>query len=277
MAAAADEVTGLSIRVEPIERAHAPSPEEFARRYRRAGRPVILTGLTEGWLPSAEWAPRRVAMRYGSARVVAAELENGTLRDDPREGVVFRRVEIRSFVESMSRPGSAAHYVMAPLSNLPDAIEHDYQVPIYCRGAPHLQAKLWIGKADTVTPTHRDVPHNLNVHLFGRKRWLLFSPAATSCMYSRGLLSGMPNFSSVDPEHPDYERYPRFRRVSALGGTVGPGETLVIPHGWWHHTRSLDDAVAINFWWGGRFVSAAARASSLFKRMRGIRRDEWGE
>ena len=57
---------------------------------------------------------------------------------------------------------------------------------------------------------------------------------------------------------------------------VGDGETLFIPHGWWHHTRSLDDAVAVNFWWGGPLVAAFAFASAAFKRLRGIRRDEWG-
>ena len=53
--------------------------------------------------------------------------------------------------------------------------------------------------------------------------------------------------------------------------------TLFIPHGWWHHTRSLDDAVAINFWWGGPIVAAAALASETFKRLRGIRHDEWAQ
>jgi len=92
--------------------------------------------------------------------------------------------------------------------------------------------------AGTVTPLHRDVPHNLHVHLRGRKRWLLFPPQETSRLYSRGLFSGMPNFSAVDPEEPDYARYPRFRGARALGATLEAGETLFIPHGWWHHTPS---------------------------------------
>jgi hypothetical protein len=86
----------------------------------------------------------------------------------------------------------------------------------------------------------------------------------------------MPNFSGVDPEAPDYRRHPRFREATVYAGTLGPGETLFIPHGWWHHTRSLDAAVAMNFWWGGRGVQLLAVASAAFKRVRGIRRDEWG-
>jgi hypothetical protein len=264
-----------SFAVEELERIAAPSPADFVRRYLRTSRPVVLTGLTEDWLPSREWTLERMAARYGNARVIAARLENGRLLDDARGGDVFQRVLLREFIESLVNPGPAGHYVMAPTWNFPN-LEDDYHVPRYCEGAPHLRGKVWIGKGGTMTPAHRDVPHNLHVHLTGRKRWLLFSPADSARMYPRGLLSGMPNFAWVDPEQPDFDRYPRFRGVTAIGGVVNPGETLFIPHGWWHHTRTLDDAVSMNFWWGGRLVWLASLASTAFKRVARIRRDEWG-
>lgn len=272
---APDDPVELPFAVEPIERIDAPTREQFAARYLHASRPVILRGLTRDWLSPSQWTPERMAATYGDARVVAAVLAGGTLLDDPESGVLFRRVTLRDFVQSLTAPGEAAHYVMAPASNFPAALQQDYRVPEYCLGAPHLGIKVWLGKSGTVTPVHRDVPHNLHVHLTGRKRWLLFPPGNGSRMYSRGLLSGMPNFSHVDPEHPDYQRYPRFREMHAMGGVLGSGETLFIPHGWWHHTRSLDDAVSMNFWWGGNVVYLISLASTLFKRLRGIRQDEW--
>jgi hypothetical protein len=262
--------------VATLERADAPAQDAFATRYLRPRRPVILRNLTRDWLPPERWTLDRMASEYGTARVVAAALENGTLLDDPATGVVFRQVLVRDFIASLSAPGAAADYVMAPTSNFPATLARDYRVPSYCEGAAHLRAKVWIGKAGTVTPVHRDVPHNLHVHLTGRKRWLLFPPGAAG-MYPRGFFSGMPNFSSVDPEAPDYDRHPRFRDVKALGGIVEPGETLFIPRGWWHHTRTLDDAVSMNFWWGGTLVLLASLASTLYKRTRGIRRGEWGD
>lgn len=258
-----------------IERAAAPTPDVFVTRYLRPRRPVILNGVTEGWLPPEEWTLDRMATQYGDATVVSAVLQDGTLFDDPRTGVVFRRVRLGEFVASLAGAHPAAHYVMAPTWNFPAALQRNYHVPVYCVGAAHLRAKVWVGKAGTVTPAHRDVPNNLHVHLTGRKRWLLFRPADSSRMYPRGLFSGMPNFARVDPEHPDYDRYPRFRAVAALSSVVQPGETLFIPRGWWHHTRTLDDAVSMNFWWGGQLVNLASVASTLFKRVRRIRQDEW--
>lgn len=262
------------LRVEALERVAAPSPEAFVTRYLTPRRPVVLTGLTEGWAPPAEWTFERLAARYGDARVVGAVLEAGKLFDDPATGVVFRRVPLRDFVASLGREGGPGLYVMAPTWNFPSAFERDYRVPPYCGDAWHFRGKVWLGKGGTVTPVHRDVPHNLHVHLIGRKRWLLFPPGSAG-MYSRGLLSGMPNFSEVDPEQPDYARHPRFRDVRAWGGVIAPGETLFIPRGWWHHTRTLDDAVSMNFWWGGAGVQLASLASTTFKRLRRIRHDEW--
>lgn len=255
-----------------LERVPAPDTKTFVRRYLRPRKPVVLTGVTEGWVPPPEWTFANVAERYGDAQVIAAKLTDGTLAGDT---VDFRRIPLGEFIGSLASPGTASHYVMAPTWNLPERFQRDHRLPAYCDDAWHMRAKFWVGKAGTVTPMHRDVPHNLNVHLTGRKRWLLYPPGASG-MYPRGLFSGMPNFSEVDPEHPDYERHPDFRGQRAVGGIVGDGETLFIPHGWWHHTRSLDDAVAVNFWWGGPLVAAFALASAAFKRLRGIRRDEWG-
>jgi hypothetical protein len=268
--------TALPFAVEELPRIPAPAGDEFVRHYVRRRRPVVLTGLTAGWRPPEEWTFGRFAAEYGDARVVAAVLAEGTLLQDQRRGVIFRRIPLREFLESLARPGEASHYVTAPPWDFPARFERDYRVPPYCEGAPHLRAKVWLGKAGTRTPLHRDVPHNLHVHLTGRKRWLLFAPSDSARLHSRGLLSGMPNFADVDPEHPDHDRHPRFRGVTALGATLDAGETLFIPRGWWHHTRSLDDAVSMNFWWGGRLVYLAGLASTAFKRVRGIARGEWG-
>jgi hypothetical protein len=263
------------LTVTEIERVAAPAPDVFVRDYLRPRRPVVLTGVTDDWLPAAQWTFARMAERWGDAAVVAARLENHTLFDDPREGVVFRKVVLREFVASLRDGGPASDYVMAPLANFPPPFRQDFRVPRYCEGAATIQAKVWLGQAGTVTPLHRDVPHNLNVHLTGRKRWLLFAPTESRRLYPRGLFSGMPNFARVDPERPDLARHPRFAGARAIGATVAGGETLFIPHGWWHHTRSLDDAVAMNFWWGGPLVRLASLGSTAFKRLWGIRRGEW--
>src|SRR5262249_15281825 len=88
------DVPSLPFVFEEIERVAAPPAAEFGRRYLRPRRPVILTGLSERWLPPECWSMRQLAERHGTARVIAAALADGTLHDHPRAGVVFERIEL---------------------------------------------------------------------------------------------------------------------------------------------------------------------------------------
>ena len=264
----------VGVACDEIERIAAPSVDEFFRTYVRKRRPVVVTGLTEGWRDD-RWTPEGLAAAYGDTRVIAAPLRNGTLAESNNQGVRFRYVRLRDFVDSLTLPGSATDYIMAPTWDFPPGLQQDYRTPAYCDGSPYMQAKVWVGKAGTVTPMHRDVPHNFHVHLLGRKRWILFSPRQSSQVYPRSPFSGMPNFAQTDPERPDYERFPRLRDAKGLACICNPGDTLYIPSGWWHYTRSMDDIVSMNFWWGGRVILAATRLSQVFKRIRQIQRGEW--
>lgn len=247
---------------------------EFFERFFRPRQPVVIQGVTRGWASSEFWAWSALCERYRDATVVAAVLRHGTLYEDPQRGVVFERIRLGEFARRDTKD-KGTHYVMAPVWDLPEEFQHRFQVPPYCTGAVHLRSKLWIARAGTVTPLHWDVPHNFHVHLSGRKRWLLFPPQATRCLYPRGIWSGMPNFSRVDPERPDFNRFPRLRFALGYEAVLEPGQTLFIPSGWWHYTHTLEDAVSLNFWWGGPLVALAAFVSTCFKRLRGIRRNEW--
>jgi len=266
---------GDGITYRELERVHAPTHEEFVRNYLRPRRPVVLTGVADGWHARHHWSLDYLAETFGDTPAIAAPLRNGTLADDSKRGVEFHHVKLREFIASLAQPGSADAYVMAPTWNFPERLQAEYETPSYAAGYPYMQAKVWVGKTGTVTPVHRDIPHNFHVHLTGRKRWLLFSPKESAHLYPRGMFSGLPNFAWADPGQPDYERFPRLRGAQGVACLCGPGDTLFIPSGWWHHTRLLDDCVSMNFWWGGRLVYAASRVSKLFKRIRNIQRGEW--
>ena len=246
------------------------------RRYLRPRRPVVLTGVTRRVAAAGAWTFARMAERYGRCATSSPRRStNGTLLDDARRRRV-PRIALREFIASLATPATASHYVMAPTWNLPRGVPATTTAcRAYCAGAPHLRAKVWLGKAGTVTPMHRDVPHNLHVHLTGRKRWLLFPPGERRACIRAGFSPACRTSPQVDPEHPDYDRYPRFRGATALGATVGPRRDalhparLVAPHALARRRRGDELLV------GRAVVRLASLASTAFKRLRGIRRDEW--
>lgn len=112
---------------------------------------------------------------------------------------------------------------------------------------------LWIGNRGR-TATHWDLPQNIACVVAGRRRFTLFPPEQLRNLYVGPLdftLAGQP-VSLADPEHPDFERFPRFREALASARVVelGPGDALYLPSMWFHHVASLDPlGVLVNFWW----------------------------
>jgi hypothetical protein len=54
--------------------------------------------------------------------------------------------------------------------------------------------------------------------------------------------------SPVDPEAPDFERYPLARQANMIECVVKPGEMLYVPAGWFHQVRALAFSLSVNRW-----------------------------
>eukprot|EP00932_Pfiesteria_piscicida_P019864 SRR837773.6688.p1 GENE.SRR837773.6688~~SRR837773.6688.p1 ORF type:complete len:177 (-),score=2.69 SRR837773.6688:21-491(-) len=51
------------------------------------------------------------------------------------------------------------------------------------------------------------------------------------------------------PVAPNREAFPRFEEVVGHYATLGAGDLLYLPYGWWHWLRNLDHlAVSVSFW-----------------------------
>jgi ribosomal protein L16 Arg81 hydroxylase len=103
------------------------------------------------------------------------------------------------------------------------------------------RVSLWFGPGNTVTPLHFDLQNTLLAQAYGRKRVTLFSPDDTPWLYNeRG------GYSSVDPEQPDLDRYPRFAQASPHTVVLEPGDALFLPVRWWHQVRSLSVSISLS-------------------------------
>jgi ribosomal protein L16 Arg81 hydroxylase len=96
-----------------------------------------------------------------------------------------------------------------------------------------------IGPKNSQTKLHYDFldSHAYLAQIVGRKRCLLFSPDD-----SPGLYSG-----KVDPDRPDWDKYPLFRQVTTYFCILEPGEILFIPSRWWHHVVALEKSITLNY------------------------------
>lgn len=262
-----------AIEHEPIARIAAPTRREFERRFVSTRTPVVLTGLISEWPALRSWSTEYFARKWSDENVASLATRDGVLDIDERRTAVFSKIRFGEQLEVLRTGRPSQRYVTAPTERMPADFQRDVVTPRYCEGATHLRSRFWLARAGTVTPLHRDLPHNLSAQVFGRKRWLLYPPSAA--VYPCRPWSRAPNFARVDPEAPDLQRFPLFADARPASCVLEPGEVLFIPHLWWHHVRSLDDNAAVNFWFGGRVIAALGRASLALKRARALYRDEW--
>jgi [protein]-arginine 3-hydroxylase / protease len=262
------------MRAAEVPRRAAPPARELDRAWVRPARPVVLTDLASSWPAQSRWSFASLAEDHRDARVIVARTRGGAVVTDSSRGVVGDATTLGEFLASFGAgvSGGSVGYLMMRIDELPPALQREAPLPVYCERAGWRSSKLWISAPGTTSALHFDLADNLHTVIAGRKRVLLYSPADRACVYPRGLWSSIPNGARVDPEAPDYARFPRLARARPLVAELGPGDTLYIPRGFWHHVRSLDASISVNTWWASGARAALVRAADVIKRIRRISR-----
>ena len=243
-----------------------------------AEKPVVVRGLIDHWPALAEGraSPQRMnaylkAMDRGAmAPVMEAPAGSGgryVYGADMREFTFSKRQrglsetldQIEGNLGMADAPFLAIQ--MLPLSQAMPQFVSENPLTLFAQG---IIPRLWIG-GPLKTQTHNDRDHNLACVVAGHRRFVLFPPDQVANLYV-GPLDNPPPLSLVDPEAPDYDRFPRFVEAMrhAVVAHLGPGDALFMPKYWWHHVTSRDPYnVMVNYWWGDT-ATGLDRANDAF-------------
>jgi hypothetical protein len=230
-------------------------------------RPAIFTDLVDDWRAQREWSFEYLRSKFANASVLALHVPAGRVLEPGRAKIPQGRVAFGEFLDSLAS-GRSDRYVGTPLEPDLSGLAGDIRLPERCARARFVSMRLWVGPAGVTTSLHHDLPDNLFVQVRGRKRVILIPRAQGRDCYRHGALSAVPNFSRVDAENPDFQRFPRFRRVTPLAGEVGPGEALFIPRLWWHHFRSVEPSISLNVWYADGLLALLAGSAQAWARLR---------
>jgi cupin-like protein len=235
-----------------VPRVEALSPDDYTAEYLSAGRPVVVVGGARSWPAYGRWDPEYLKAAVGDKRVRLAVCDEEFF--GYTDSSATYPVEEMPFTEACDlvtrRTPSARHfYVMQQsLAREFPALMADVPRPDYVGGAP-VEPYLWFGTEGNVTPMHYDVSNNVFGQLRGRKRFLLFDPWQSEWLYPRPPGSKHHNLTRVNPERPDLEQFPDFRRAQGFQCDLDPGDLLLLPAFWWHQVRSLEKGLSVSIWW----------------------------
>ena len=278
--------TATLIPRKPVDQVHysALSSQEFRRRYRNPGIPLVVQGLLD---QEPAWDLSYLRQILGNQIFPVRRYGHDWHQQDKREwkhsgsGVRAESMEFSSYADQIER-GSARYHNLylarcsfknTPLERMTrlEKAESYFQLKF-----PATQLNLWVGPSGHISSLHYDPMDGILMQLYGRKKILLFPPSQTYNLYPipvyKQLLYGLklrPVYSQVYPEKPDFQAFPKFRNAlpHAVEVVLKPGEMLFLPAGWWHEVTSLGEGMvcSVNRFWN---VFPIARALATWPKWR---------
>src|SRR5258706_5280564 len=196
--------------VSKVKRIEPPSPEEFQRDYVTPGEPVIITGVARSWPALSLMNPSIIKQMFGEIVVPVRESDDELNYFFGESGK--RIIKLGDYIDAISGPSSAGRK-LPYLGNIPfdhpqtlkylQRLKDALPFPNYFPNQVYGDLRLWMGAEGQRSTIHNDNYHNLNAQLYGRKRFLLFSPDQHPQLYA-SLVNETCWASPLDPESPDY-------------------------------------------------------------------------
>jgi hypothetical protein len=257
-----------------IERKSKVLPADISREYLQGiGKPVIITDATENWPARSKWTFEFFKTAYGSDPAMAwlgrgsgtgklttlsayidfldapsAELPGvWTGKDIGKDGrppqsapggatspfYLLGWFAFRQHPELYDDIAPAPYFVLDLVSALNPTLRNVFEWT-----SNREYTAVFIGPKGSLSALHRDYwnTHAYLAQIQGRKRAILFSPEDLHFVYG----------GQVNPEQPDFDRFPLFDRATAYECVIEPGDTLLIPANWLHHVRGLEKSITLS-------------------------------
>jgi ribosomal protein L16 Arg81 hydroxylase len=232
-----------------IDRRSGLTQKEFLDQYYSQNTPVFMTDVCDNWPAKSRWNADYLLEKLGSVEVeVMAGRESDPKYEinanDHRFKMPFD--EYVAKIQAASRSNDtylvANNKLLATEAARPLWDDFTEDERFLTPDPKRTHAFLWFGPAGTVTPLHHDSVNVLFNQIDGWKHLILIPSLEIHRVYNN-----LAVYSEVDPLKPDLEQYPLFGDVQQIHIDAGPGQTVFIPAGWWHHVESLEPSISISF------------------------------
>jgi hypothetical protein len=229
-----------------VEKKYGMTYDEFAKDHLYASYPVVIGDACKDWKAKEKFTPDFFKSKYGSRKVEAGGqqykledfidlMKNGTIENPaPYPCKLNIDKDYPELIQDISprfefaKPDWCHNKLIEPLLGSADTYE------------------VFLGSPGGQFPyVHYDYMglHAFITQLHGIKEFTVIPPDQTKYVYPKEgntWMSEVPDIKNID-----LEKYPLCANITPITFTVGPGETLFIPNGWWHTAHSLTATVSV--------------------------------
>lgn len=211
-------------------------------------KPLLITDAYEVFPEMAKWSPEFLREKVGN-KVINVNTSKTDVFQEYHLPIQMTLEEYSNEIKldmptSGRRLYMGAQGVNQSFPELKHDIHFDSLLPDEKLGLKY----LWFGPSGNTTGLHYDTADNFFVQLYGQKRWIMSEPYSFLNLYPRSSLSHYPRVTDFNPLKPDFDKFPKARKVKFYDITVDPGNILFAPPYWWHQVISNSTIISVNIW-----------------------------
>lgn len=235
----------MGLVLKPIDVVEDISQEEFAEKYLKTRRPVVIRNMARKWPAYQKWNLDYMKDAVGDVEVPLYD----SSKADPAAPInaPAAKMKFGEYIDLIKDTSTDLRiFLFDPIKYAPKLLE-DYIAPKDLMGGfLNKHPNLFFGGKGSVTFLHYDIDmaHIFHTHFGGRKHILLFEQKWKKRLYCMPYATYA--LEDYNIENPDCEKYPALAGVEGVECFLEHGDTLFMPTGWWHWMKYLDGSFSIS-------------------------------
>jgi len=232
------------VQLKKVERVSGISSEEFIANYLNPGKPVILTDFIHKDSPALHKWNYSYFKEIAGDQIISLYGKEETSRDRVASAPVAQ-MKFSEYLDLIEKEPTDLRIFLFNLLKLKpelnnDIIYNDVTNGKVLKWLPY----LFFGGEGSSTRNHYDIDMS---HVFisqykGIKRIWLFPLDQSTNLYKIPF-----SFHSLaNLKEPDYEQFPALKNIEGFEAEIKPGETLLMPSGYWHFIQYVTEGFSIS-------------------------------
>jgi lysine-specific demethylase 8 len=236
-----------------VDRRDNLSENEFVKKYLNKNLPVIFNGQANDWVCTKNWNLDYLKENYGDLKIALFESKGLVEKEHDHtngsnEPVISEEILVSEFVDKIKN-GEKKYMRFSPLMEFERALIKDLNhvwLKKFRKCFMGVGYQTFIGASDRITPIHAGTTAFFYIMADGEKKWTLFS-ASSSVMV--GAIPGgrVYNFSDVDINNPNLNKYPGFDLLTKYSCHLKKGDILFVPTWMWHEVENLTESWGVSY------------------------------
>lgn len=225
------------MQLEEVPRVGNISKETFLNNYFRPQKPVVMEGAIENWPAHTKWNLDYMREVAGSKVVPLYDDRPVDHRDGFNEP--HARMQMSEYIDLLKRePTRYRIFLWNILKEVPE-LQKDFEYPDFGLRLMKTLPMLFFGGRDSYTFMHYDIDlaNIFHFHFEGQKEVILFPQTENKFLYK--VPHSLIVHESIDFSAPDLKAWPALKRVKGFRTSLGHGDVLYMPEGYWHYMRYL--------------------------------------